>query len=90
MSYTCKFCYTSIDRNATVCKGCGAEKVLISPEGPYSWKRAILSAILIFFIFTGVAIWMDLGNVFATGVLLSPFLGILAGGGDKAVYQWQR
>ena len=89
----CPYCSTSMEDYATVCPGCGAEKILTSPEVSFRWRRAIIGIILSEGILVPVLIYkFEIKTIWviALFILLGFIFGLFFGSGKEAKYGWRR
>ena len=86
----CPHCSTYIEDFATVCPGCGAEKVETKPKGRFGFIRFIFGTVISLIGFFLVLVWTEWHWVFYVGIVLSPIFGLAAAAPSDPEYAWQR
>ena len=89
----CPHCSTGMEDYATICPGCGAEKILTSPEGSFRWKKAIISIIILEVFFIPLLIYkfeIESGWGIFLFILVGLICGLGFGAGKEAYYEWRR
>ena len=84
----CPHCSTYMEDYATVCPGCGADRVLVVTER-LNKSEFIQIFLGLLFIFAALAYWLSSGTVFIIGAVLTPFISYF-GAKEKEQYEWHR
>jgi hypothetical protein len=89
---SCPHCSTYMEDYATVCPGCGAEKILVAEEGKFSIVAGLVLGLTMLALLTFLAAWLEMTWIFYGGIVFS-IIGFKAGGEgfrDEAQYEWHR